>query len=247
MLLYYITDRKGFRGHGTRSNATRCCAGSREAARAGVDYIQLREKDLSPRELEASQVKPCARFATTRPPRSCSSTAALISPWQAAPMAFISPTEKLLRQKFARCGCNAEPVALDWRFRAHSRRRSRRSNARRRLCCASRRSSRKCKRARQESASRLCAPRARKRRRIEFAVLALGGVTLSNARCLYRAGAAGVAGIRLFQQGNVFDTVRRLREAVKTHEHRTTIEVARKPDCWAREARSPGHTCSCAR
>src|SRR4030081_1752173 len=50
-LLYYITDRSQFRGDESfRRRAL--LAKIAEAARAGVDYIQLREKDLNTRELE---------------------------------------------------------------------------------------------------------------------------------------------------------------------------------------------------
>ncbi len=42
-------------------------------------------------------------------------------------------------------------------------------------------------------------------------ILALGGVSLSNAATCLMAGAAGVAAIRLFQEGDVGETVRRLR------------------------------------
>src|ERR1035441_6651524 len=50
-LLYYITDRGQFNGD-ERARRRALLAKVAEAARAGVDYIQLREKDLSTRELE---------------------------------------------------------------------------------------------------------------------------------------------------------------------------------------------------
>ena len=51
-LLYYITDRMAFPGDETerRRHLLKKIA---EAARCGVDYVQLREKDLTARELES--------------------------------------------------------------------------------------------------------------------------------------------------------------------------------------------------
>jgi thiamine-phosphate pyrophosphorylase len=51
-LLYYITDRRAFPGDES-ARRRRLLEKIAEAARAGVDYIQLREKDLPTRELES--------------------------------------------------------------------------------------------------------------------------------------------------------------------------------------------------
>ncbi len=66
MLLYYITDRKGFPGSEAQQR-TALLRRLAEAASAGVDWIQLREKDLSPRELEylASQALRTVRDHST--------------------------------------------------------------------------------------------------------------------------------------------------------------------------------------
>src|SRR3954451_19349098 len=51
MLLYYITDRTQLPGDKAQRHSM-LLAKVRECAREGVDYIQLRERDLSGRELE---------------------------------------------------------------------------------------------------------------------------------------------------------------------------------------------------
>src|SRR5215831_13434003 len=51
LLLYYITDRTYFSGD-EAERRPKLLAKISEAAACGVDFIQLREKDLSTRELE---------------------------------------------------------------------------------------------------------------------------------------------------------------------------------------------------
>ncbi|HEX2330966.1 MAG TPA: thiamine phosphate synthase [Candidatus Angelobacter sp.] len=56
LFLCYITDRCQFPGNAAEQEA-RLLAKITECASAGVDYIQLREKDLTPRELEQLAIK----------------------------------------------------------------------------------------------------------------------------------------------------------------------------------------------
>jgi len=69
LLLYYITDRRQFPG-GEQAQRRQLLLRISAAARLGVDYIQLREKDLSIRELEflARDAVRCVRenSATTK-------------------------------------------------------------------------------------------------------------------------------------------------------------------------------------
>ncbi len=71
MLLYYITDRRQFPGSAS-DQRRRVLAKIAEAAAAGVDYVQLRERDLVPRELErlAAEATEIVRQERLRSPRS---------------------------------------------------------------------------------------------------------------------------------------------------------------------------------
>jgi len=165
MLLYYITDRTGFEGNNTEQRAAllRCVA---EAACAGVDYIQLREKDLSTVDLELLAAVRVAWFGHSKRPPVIGVSAHHVADIQldetdGADFAVLAPI-------FEKAGTSLKGIGLQVLHHA---------------CTESR-----------------------------LPVLALGGVNIDNARGCLDAGAAGLAGIRLFQQGNLAETMKRLRE-----------------------------------
>lgn len=219
MLLYYITDRHAFAGdelHQRRSLLKRVA----EAAAAGVDYIQLREKDLSTCELER-----LAKEAVVAVRANSSVTRLLLNERSDVALACAAdgvhlPGNRLpaseIRTLWMRRADRAPAIGVS----AHSIEDVRYAEAHgadfavlapifekpgtelpglglSALAVA-------CRGARPPDNTE-SAPQS------SFPVLALGGVNLSNADACIRAGAAGVAGIRLFQQGDMSDTVRALR------------------------------------
>ena len=209
MLLYYITDRRAFAGSEDkqRQAVLGCMA---EAAAAGVDYIQLREKDLCARELEQ-----LAKEAV------------------AAVRAHSLSTRLLMNGRVdVALACGAGGVHLPGGFLSASEVRAiwmRASDLTPVIGVSAHSVEEAVSAAEQEADFAVLAPifekpgtqlpglgpralEAAHDRLSSFPVLALGGVTLANAaQCLY-AGAAGVAGIRLFQEGDLHATVRCLRE-----------------------------------
>lgn len=210
-LLYYITDRSQFGGD---ECARRLALLDKvaEAARAGVDYLQLREKDLSGRELEL-----LAREATAIVRENSSSTRLLmnsrvdialaagadgvhlragdVSPSEVAGMLAGPAQPPRASHFFIATSCHsiddvtrAEIEAADFAVFAPVFGKSG---------------------VRQASPTGLAALRDACHAKIP--VLALGGVTIENAASCLKAGAAGVAGIRLFQGNKIEDVVRALR------------------------------------
>ncbi len=212
MLLYYITDRSQFPG----SEAERRRAlldRIAQAARAGVDFIQLREKDLPTRALE-SLARDAVFLVHSNSKLETRNSKLLINhrtdlalatgadgvhlrsddlPASDARAVAARGSPLAPRDFLVAVSCHsAEEVALaeshgaDFAVFAPVFEKSGVPGA-------------------GLKALRLVSGHA------GIPVLALGGVTLDNARSCLEAGAAGLAAIRLFQQGDLAETVRRLR------------------------------------
>jgi len=213
-LLYYITDRSQFCGD-ERARRASLLAKVAEAARAGVEYIQLREKDLSIRDLET-----LTRQVVERVRENSTSTRLLINSRTDVALAAgadgvhlrvedVAPHEVRLMMEI--CGHRPCPSTTD-----HF------------LVAASCHSQEEVIRAESEAVDfAVFAPvfgksnapgvqptgidALREACRAKIRVFALGGVTLENAAACLKAGAAGVAGIRLFQENKIEDVVHALR------------------------------------
>ncbi len=205
MLLYYITDRRQFPGTEENRRA-RLLEKISEAARAGVDYVQLREKDLSGRSLES-----LARDAMALISQSGTQTRLMINSRTDIALAVrahgvhlrsrdISAAE--VREIWRRAGAESQPaVAVSCHTESE--------------VIAARNAGANFvvfgpvfEKAGTAATGLADLQNAAQQK---IPVLALGGVTPENARACLQAGGAGIAGIRLFQEGDLRQTVAQLR------------------------------------
>jgi thiamine-phosphate pyrophosphorylase len=229
-LLYYITDRKAFPGN-ELERRRRLLEKIAEAALSGIDYIQLREKDLSPRELEslsreaagaihdARKLAPAPRPLTPALLINSRTDIALavgadgvhlrsddVSPQEVRQMwesAAVFPTLRKARRvgqpetspvigvschspaEVAQAAANGADFAI---FAPVFEKKD------------------------APGAQPSGLPQLEQACGANLPVLALGGVTLDNARSCLDAGSAGIAAIRLFQENDIAQVVRALRQ-----------------------------------
>jgi thiamine-phosphate pyrophosphorylase len=225
LLLYYITERQQFPGSEAEKRA-KLLAKIAEAAKAGVDFIQLRERDLTAHELEALALKAllAVRQATSTP----GAPKLLINSRVDIALAVGADGVHLRSDDIPA----SEARAVAARALAHS---ATWDGFYISVSCHTQAAIRLAESHGADLA--LFAPifekaggdmqlhgvkglraacRDRRAARPPIQILALGGVDISNAASCLKAGAAGVAGIRLFQEGDVGETVRRLRDLEDT-------------------------------
>jgi thiamine-phosphate pyrophosphorylase len=226
VLLYYITDRSQFPGPSVERRA-QLLDRIAQAAEAGVDWIQLREKDLAARAL-AQLAEAALRSIEPQRDRTRllinsrldialavgAGGVHLASDDLAANQARLIASQFEKRNFLVGVSCHA---ASEVRLAAgHGADFAVLAPIFEKILAAPAVSS-----AGQEAghASRLpgigCEALIAAKRGASLPILALGGVNLSNAASCLAAGAAGVAAIRLFQQGDLAETVRRLRSLEK--------------------------------
>jgi thiamine-phosphate pyrophosphorylase len=209
-LLCYITDRKQFTGDDEKQKGF-LLAKIGECATAGVDFIQLREKDLSTRDLEALARMAVAAFPAGSPTKLLINSRTDVALAIGAhgvhlPANDIPASEARViwdragrtkavigvsvhsRDKVALAEAHGADFALFGPVFEKEGRQNPQGIAHLRQVCH---------RPHQPHSS--------------MPVLALGGVTTENAALCVDAGAAGIAGIRLFQGTDVAEVVRQLR------------------------------------
>jgi thiamine-phosphate pyrophosphorylase len=223
-LLYYITDRTAFAAD-EPTRRRQLLDKIAEAARAGIDYIQLREKDLPTRELEmlAREAAQVVRDARKLAP----------NPWPLTPALLINShtdvalasgangvhlrsddiTPSEVRAVWKECGAGAPAREISPRepligISCHSLQEVKQSEADGATFAvfAPVFEKKEIRNANPAGLTQL-----REASKVKIPVLALGGVSLENAQACLQAGASGIAAIRLFQENNIAETVAALR------------------------------------
>jgi thiamine-phosphate pyrophosphorylase len=209
LLLYYITDRRQFLGD-TKEQERLLLAKIAECAAAGVEYIQLREKDLETRALEELAHKAMAALAGSRTQLLINSRTDVALACGAhgvhLPANDLAASE--VRAIFARA-CRGEPVIGVSTHSAAEVASAEAHGANFAVFGPVFEKSGSANREGLEQLRRIC-------HRAEAAqppmpVWALGGITLENGQQCAKAGAAGIAAIRIFQQNDVQAIVKKLR------------------------------------
>jgi thiamine-phosphate pyrophosphorylase len=221
-LLYYITDRTAFPGdEPTRRRLL--LDKIAEAASQGINYIQLREKDLSTRELEQlareamSIIGQRGKLTTDHWPLA---TALLINSRTDVAIASAANGVHLQANDIS-----PQEVRAAWHRSCGAGDLARENSPQEPLIAVSCHSPQEVTQAAANQATfAVFGPIFEKKDaqptglealsqacRATLPVLALGGVTLQNAQSCLQAGAAGIAAIRLFQENDIATIVHKLR------------------------------------
>jgi thiamine-phosphate pyrophosphorylase len=220
MLLYYITDRKQFPGNES-SRQQRLLEKIAEAANAGVDCIQLREKDLPPRELE-QLAREAAQAIKSTPLRNSRPTKLLIN--SRTDIALAAECDGIHLRSDDLSASDARNI---WQAAWSKQKKLFPTIA---VSCHSLDEITRAAKHQpsfvvfgpvyEKSDGAATAPTGldalRQACRQGVPVLALGGITLENALECMKAGAAGVAAIRLFQENNIAEIVHQLHSQLRS-------------------------------
>jgi thiamine-phosphate pyrophosphorylase len=211
MLLYYITDRSQFAGDEvTRRKALLAKIG--ETTRAGVDYVQLREKDLSTRDLEGL-ARDAIRVIRENNSIAKTNTRFLLNSRTDVALAVGADGVHLRSddvhpedvRDIIRHAANSSAFVIATSCHSPEEVRAAASGGARFAVFAPVFEKQGAPAALVSGLERLA-----EACRAAIPTVALGGVTLENAGACIEAGAAGIAAIRLFQENNVEEVVRAL-------------------------------------
>jgi thiamine-phosphate pyrophosphorylase len=218
LLLYYITDRTAFPGE-ERTRRLRLLDKIAEAASLGINYIQLREKDLSPRDLESLAREAMSLLHKLKTENRELRTELLINSRTDVAIATAAHGVHLQSNDIS-----PQEVRAAWRGSCADTlaRETSRQNPLIGVSCHSPEDVTHA--ALNQATFAVFGPVFEKKAaqpaglgalhqacEAKIPVLALGGVTLENAQSCLQAGAAGIAAIRLFQENEIATIVRQLR------------------------------------